>query len=331
VTVVGNPTMEQIFYGAHPHNLGKAPFLPLTRKPVTLRAGEVGLSLNSGTPVYVFPVVSGFVGGDTLGAVLAERPHLQKETTLLVDIGTNGELVMGNRDGLWATSCATGPAFEGAQISCGMRAVPGAITRVAWDGATGKMHWDVMNGRAAAKPMGLCGSGIIDAIAAMRRAGIILESGSFGKDIPGVLYDDQGVGREYILVPKENTGTDMPITVTLGDIRQIQLAKAALALGIECLTRRAGLAVDRIVLTGAFGARFDWRNAFAIGMLPACVAEAGAFPMDSLAGVGAIRALLDGNARSEVEGLHDSIGHVDLAKEPGFHTGLAKHMTFPDC
>jgi uncharacterized 2Fe-2S/4Fe-4S cluster protein (DUF4445 family) len=177
--------------------------------------------------------------------------------------------------------------------------------------------------------MGLCGSGIIDAVAALRRAGVILESGSFGKDLPGVIYDEQGIGREFVLVPKEDSGTGMPISITLGDIRQIQLAKAALALGIEYLTRHAGRTVDRIVLTGAFGARFDWRNAFAIGMLPACVAEAKVFPMDNLAGVGAIQALLDGEARSEVESLTERIEHVDLAKEPEFHTGLAAHMTFP--
>jgi uncharacterized 2Fe-2S/4Fe-4S cluster protein (DUF4445 family) len=329
VTIVGNPTMEQVFYGAHPHNLGKAPFLPLTRKPVTLRAEDAGLSLNPGTPVYIFPVVSGFVGGDTLGAVLADRAHSRGETTLLVDIGTNGELVLGSRDGLFATSCATGPAFEGAQISCGMRAVPGAITRVGLDPASGQLTWEVMNGSKVLRPMGLCGSGIIDAIAALRRAGVILENGRFDRDIPGVICDDQGVGREFVLVPKEDAGTGAPITLTLGDIRQIQLAKAALALGIEYLTRRSNRAVDRIVLTGAFGARFDWRNAFAIGMLPPCVAGAKVLPMDNLAGVGAIRALMDGDARNEVEGLNGRIEHVDLAKEPDFHTGLSVHMAFP--
>lgn len=330
VTVAGNTTMEQVFYGAHPKNLGKAPFQPLTRKPVILRAGDVGLFLNSGTPVYLFPVVAGFVGGDTLGAVLADGPHLRRETTLLVDIGTNGELVMGNRDGLWAASCATGPAFEGARISCGMRAVPGAVSRVAFDAATGKISWEAIGGKAVSKPLGLCGSGIIDAIAVMLKAGILLENGRFQDNIPDVRYDDQGTGREFILVPKEDSGTGMPIAVTLDDIRRIQLAKGALAIGIESLVRRAGRAVDRIVLTGTFGARFDWRNAFAIGMLPACVAEAEVFPMDNLAGVGAIRALLDGQARDEVEGLYENIKHVDLAKEPGFNTGFAKHMTFPD-
>jgi uncharacterized 2Fe-2S/4Fe-4S cluster protein (DUF4445 family) len=297
---------------------------------VTIRAGEVSLALNPVTPVYIFPVVSGFVGGDTLGVVLADRPHSRQETTLLVDIGTNGELVLGNRDGLWATSCATGPAFEGAQISCGMRAGPGAITRVNLDSSTGKLSWEVMNGGTAMKPMGICGSGVIDAIAALRRVGIVLKNGSFQKDMPGVMYDEQGVGREFVLVPKKDTGTGLPISITLGDIRQIQLAKAALALGIECLTRHADRTVERIVLTGAFGARFDWRNAFSIGMLPSYVEEAEVFPMDNLAGVGAIRALLDGDARNEVENLTGHIEHVDLAKEPGFHTRLAAHMAFPD-
>ena len=187
-------------------------------------------------------------------AVEADRPHSRNETTLLVDIGTNGELVLGSRDGLWATSCATGPAFEGAEISCGMRAVPGAITRVDLDSATGKFSWEVMNGTTVSKPMGLCGSGIIDAVSALRRAGVVLGSGSFDKDIPGVIYDEQGIGREFVLVPKEDSGTGASISITLGDIRQIQLAKAALALGIEYLTRHAGRTVDRIVLTGAFGA-----------------------------------------------------------------------------
>jgi uncharacterized 2Fe-2S/4Fe-4S cluster protein (DUF4445 family) len=261
--------------------------------------------------------------------VLADGLHRRRETTLLVDIGTNGEVVVGNRDGLWATSCATGPAFEGAEISCGMRAVPGAITRVDLDRSTGDVVWEVMNGRSGAKPMGLCGSGIIDAVATLRRAGIILENGRFREGAPGVISDDQGIGREYVLVPEKESGAGMPVAITLGDIRQIQLAKAALALGIEILMSRAGLAVDRIVLTGAFGARFNWRNAFAIGMLPACVAGAEVLPMDNLAGVGAIRALLDGGARREVEDLNKLIKHVDLANAPGFHTGLVKHMAFP--
>ena len=197
VSIVGNTTMEQLFYGAHPYSLGTAPFLPLTRNPVRLRARDVGLSLSPGTPVYVFPVVSGFVGGDTLGAVLADKPYLREDMSLIVDIGTNGELVMGNRHRLWAASCATGPAFEGAHLSCGMRAVPGAISKLDMDADTGGVSYELIGEDSALRPMGLCGSGIIDAIAALRRTGIILESGSFRKDSPGVVYDEKGIGREF--------------------------------------------------------------------------------------------------------------------------------------
>ena len=240
MTVVGNTTMEQLFYGAHPYSLGTAPFLPLTRNPVQVKAGDVGLSLSPGTPVYVFPVVSGFVGGDTLGAVLADKPYLRNDMSLIVDIGTNGELVLGNRDGLWAASCATGPAFEGAQISSGMRAVQGAISKLDVDAGTHAVSYELIGEGPALRPMGLCGSGIIDTVAALRRAGVILESGSFRADVPGVVYDERGVGREFILVPKQESGTGMPISITLGDIRQIQLAKAALAVGILYLVQRAG-------------------------------------------------------------------------------------------
>ena len=249
--------------------------------------------------------------------------------SLIVDIGTNGELVMGNRERLWAASCATGPAFEGAHISCGMRAVPGAISKLELDPDTGVVSYEFIGEGSALRPMGLCGSGIIDAIAALRRAGIVLESGSFRKNSPGVVYDEKGIGREFILVPGEETGTGMPITVTLGDIRQIQLAKAALAVGILYLMRHAGKAADRIVLTGAFGARFNWRNAVDIGMLPGEAVSGKVLPMDNLAGVGAILALLDGNARGEIEGVYESIRHVDLAHEPDFHKRLMKHMMFP--
>ena len=329
VSIVGNTTMEQLFYGAHPYSLGTAPFLPLTRDPVRLAAREVGLSLNPGTPVYVFPVVSGFVGGDTLGAVLADKPYRREEMSLIVDIGTNGELVMGNREKLWAASCATGPAFEGAQISCGMRAVRGAVSRLDLDAATGKVSYELIGEGPGLRPMGLCGSGIIDAIAALRRAGIILESGSFRADAPGVVYDEKGIGREFVLVPKEESGTGSPISITLGDIRQIQLAKAALAVGILYLTERAQKAADRIVLTGAFGARFDWHNAVDIGMLPKEAVSGSVLPMDNLAGVGAILALLDGRARSEIEGVCRNVRHVDLAHEPDFHKRLMKQISFP--
>ncbi|RLB42584.1 MAG: hypothetical protein DRH12_05285, partial [Deltaproteobacteria bacterium] len=201
VTLVGNTTMEQIFIGFHPHGLGVWPYLPVLSSPRDLRAEEVGLNLNPGTNVYLFPVISGFVGGDTVGAILAEKPFLRDEMCLIVDIGTNGELVLGNRDGLWATSCATGPALEGAQISCGMRAVSGAIHKVELDSRTGGPTWSVLGDDENIPPVGICGSGLIDAIAVMRKMGVLLPNGRLKEGMPGVICDENGVGREYVLVP----------------------------------------------------------------------------------------------------------------------------------
>ncbi len=329
VTIVANTTMEQIFYGAHPYCLGVAPYLPLSRQPVRTSASDLGLALNPGTPVYVFPVVSGFVGGDTLGAVLADRPYLRDEMTLIVDIGTNGELVMGNREGLWAASCATGPAFEGAQISAGMRAVSGAISKVDILPDTGQVSYACIGDDSNVRPMGLCGSAVIDTVAALRKARIISESGGFNRGMPGVVYDAKGIGREFVLVPGAESATGVPITFTLNDIRQLQLGKAALAVGIECLTHYAGRKADRVILTGAFGAKFDWRNAVTIGMLPQCAAGCELLPKDNLAGVGAIMALLDAGAREEIEEVYPKIRNVDLAYEPDFQNRLMKNMMFP--
>jgi len=156
------------------------------------------------------------VGGDTMAAILADRPHERNETTLIVDIGTNGEVVLGSREGLWVTSCATGPALEGAQISCGMRAVTGAIHRVRPHG--NGIAYDVM-GNAKNRPMGICGSGIIDAIAALHRLGIILPSGRLNEASPGVAVDESGVGRHFTIASGEHTATGSEIAVSLKDVR----------------------------------------------------------------------------------------------------------------
>ncbi len=330
VTAVGNTTMEQLFAGLHPHGLGVVPYMPATRSPLDLRAGDLGLDLSPGVNVHLFPVVSGFVGGDTMGVVLSERPHERDENCLIVDIGTNGEVVLGNRQGLWVTSCATGPALEGAQLSCGMRAVSGAIHRVDIDPATYEFECQILGDKASTRPLGLCGSGVIDAVAAMRRVGLLLPTGRFNEDMPGVLCDQKGIGRKVVLVPAERSGTGEDIVISLADIRQIQLAKAALAVGIEFLMRRTGIErLDRTVLTGAFGARFDWRNAVTIGMLPRVVLAGEVLPMDNLAGVGAITALLDKKARLKAAELSERIRFLELAQEPDFATRFPESTTFP--
>lgn len=328
VAVAGNPTMEHLFAAFHPHSLGRAPYLPVSRFPGTLRAGDVGLDLNPAVNVYLLPLVSGFVGGDTVAVILADKPHERDEVSLIVDIGTNGEVVLGNRRGLFVTSCATGPAFEGAQIACGMRAVAGAIHRLAIDPDTCSVSWHLIGTDQQSKPKGICGSGIIDAIAEMGRAGLLLSSGRIKEGMPGVIADSKNIGRQFTLVPAEKSATGREIAITLADIRQIQLAKAALYSGISLLMEKARVDhIDRMMLTGAFGARFNWRNAVAIGMLPGI--RAGSSSIENAAGIGAIMALLDHSCRTEAKRLTEQIHALELSMAPDFCTVFPMSMQFP--
>ncbi len=331
VAVCGNTTMEQVFTGLHPYGLGVFPYFPLTLTPPIISAGELGLTTDPAVPVLLMPVISGFVGGDTMAAILADRPHERDVTTLIVDIGTNGEVVLGNRDGLWVTSCATGPALEGAQISCGMRAVSGAIHR-AWPGESNKrVAYEVLGTERENRPMGFCGSGIIDALAALRQIGAILPNGRLNETFDGVVSDKEGIGRHYVIAGNDQSATGSEICVTLKDVRQIQLAKGALFTGIEFLMRKAGIEkIDRTILTGAFGARFNWKNALAIGMLPPIVAEGEVIPKENLAGVGVVMALLDKNLRAEARTLCRRIRYLELASEPDFAMAFARATVFPE-
>jgi len=330
VTVVGNTTMQQAFAGIHLNGLGFAPYFPVARIIEDMTASDLGLGLNPGTNVHFFPMISGFVGGDTMGVIISERPYERDDISLIVDIGTNGEIVLGNRKGLWVTSCATGPALEGAQIECGMRASSGAIHRLGIDPDSLRVSYEVLGEPEGDRPRGLCGSAIIDSVAEMLRNGIMLPSGRLKEGMPGVITDEKGIGRQFILVPAEKSQGGKEISITLTDIRQIQLAKGALATGIKMLMKNANVNhIDRIVLTGAFGARFDWRNAVAIGMLPDAKAFSRVEVVENAAGVGAIKALLNRSHRKIAEGLVPSIRFLELAEERDFPTQFAMAMTFP--
>jgi uncharacterized 2Fe-2S/4Fe-4S cluster protein (DUF4445 family) len=321
----GNPTMTHILAGFHPNCIGMAPYIPAVKNLPVFKASELGIKVKPSVPVYLFPMVSGFIGGDTMAVVVADKPHLRDETTLLVDIGTNGEIVLGNKQGLWSTSCATGPALEGAQISCGMRAVSGAISKffVSETDST-KMDFYTIGQERDIQPVGLCGTGVIDVVAVMRRLGITLPDGRFNGDAPGVLKNEDGFPMEY-LIPN----TD--IKVMLKDIRQIQLAKSALASGIELLMRKAGVTkVDKTILTGAFGARFNSKHALDIGLLPHGIASSKIISMENLAGVGAIMALLDKSCRAEAEEIATQVRFLDLSKEPDFTQKFAEATKFPE-
>jgi len=329
VSIVGNTTMEHLLLGINPYSIGRAPYLPTTRTPGNYQASDLGLALNPATNIYIAPVVSGFIGGDTLGATLAIEPHKDDDICLIVDMGTNGELVLGTSGKLWATSCATGPALEGAHISCGMRAATGAICGVHIDPATLKVSYEVIGGNDM-RPVGLCGSAIIDAIAEMRCAGLIHESGRFEDDKSGVVVSDNGKNKRFIIARADQSATQKDVFVALKDIRQVQLAKAAIEVGILFLMKAAGLdRIDRLILTGAFGARFNWKSAVTIGMLPQAAVAGRVETVENAAGVGAIKLLLDRNTREDAMKLIDRIQVIDLASESYFNLAFAEATRFP--
>ena len=339
VNVAGNPIMHHLFLGLDPTELGGAPFALTTDAALDLTARDVELSINEGAVVYVLPCIAGHVGADAAAMILSEEPHLIDDVSLVVDVGTNAEIVLGNRDRLLACSSPTGPAFEGAQISCGQRAAPGAIERVRIDAGTlearfsviGSELWSNQPGFAGVTAdigiNGICGSGIIEAVAEMYLAGLIDEDGV----IDGGLAD-----RTPRLQPHERTWSYVlhdaapAIVITQNDVRQIQLAKAALYAGVRLLLDRSGIdAVDRIRLAGAFGSHIDPKYAMALGLVPDCdlgrVESAG-----NAAGTGARIALLNCAARSEIESVVRTIEKVETAVEPKFQEYFVDAMAIPN-
>jgi uncharacterized 2Fe-2S/4Fe-4S cluster protein (DUF4445 family) len=338
MTVVANPIMHHLFLGLDPTELGGAPFSLAIDGAYEARASTFGLPLSSGATVYVLPCIAGHVGADTAGVVLSEGPYLKEEVALVVDVGTNAEIVLGNRQRLLACSSPTGPAFEGGQISAGQRAAPGAIERVRIDPGTheprykviGSDLWSDEPGFAAATKQigvtGICGSGIIEAVAEMLLAGLItpdgVVDGAMAARTPRVECD----GRTFRYLVREG---EPRITITQSDVRAVQLAKAALYAGVRLLMDRYGVTtVDRITLAGAFGSHIDVKHAMTLGLVPDCaldkVGSAG-----NAAGTGARIALLNASARKEIEAVVRRIEKVETAIEPAFQAHFVSAMAIP--
>ena len=336
--LVGNPIMHHLLLGIDPVELGGAPFALATDHSLTLRAAAIDLKLNRNARIYVLPCIAGHVGADAAGMVLSERPDLGKELTLLVDVGTNAEIVLGNSERIVACSSPTGPAFEGAQISCGQRAAPGAIERVRIDRETLEPRFKVFGSdlwsddpafaaaTAATGVTGVCGSGIIEIIAEMYLAGIINQDGVVDGRLaarsPRVVEN----GRTFAYVLHQGA---VELKITQNDVRAIQLAKAALYAGIALLMERLGVeSVDRIRLAGAFGSHIDVKYATILGMIPDCdlaqVRSAG-----NAAGTGARIALLDATSRKEIERLVRHIEKIETAIEPRFQQLFVEAMAIP--
>jgi len=343
---VGNPVMDHLLLDVDPVELGWAPFALATSDAMSLWAREIDAVMHPDGRVYVLPCIAGHVGADCAAVVLSEGPHMQDELMLVVDVGTNAEIVLGNRDKLLACSSPTGPAFEGAQISSGQRAAPGAIERVRIDPETKESRFRVIGcdvwsdepgfaeAVGAAGVTGICGSGIIEVIAEMRLAGIIDEDGAIGSH--DALSTDRVIedGRTWAYVlhdgrAPENGGDGPLITVTQNDVRAIQLAKAALYSGARLLMDKMGVeTVDRVVLAGAFGAHISPLHAMVLGMIPDCplekVSSAG-----NAAGTGARIALLNRGDRREIERVVREIEKIETAVEPRFQDHFVSAIAVP--
>jgi uncharacterized 2Fe-2S/4Fe-4S cluster protein (DUF4445 family) len=336
--------MHHLLLGIDPTPLGGAPVALATDRAVRTTAAALALRAHPGARVYVLPCIAGHVGADTAGVILAEEPHEAARMTLVVDVGTNAEIVLGDKRRLLAASSPTGPAFEGAQISGGQRAAPGAIERVRIDRDTleprfrviGVDAWsnepDFAAGIAATGITGICGSGIIEVVAELFLAGVVTEDGvidgSLAERTARVVPD----GRTFSYVLHEGgegAAAGPRIAITQNDVRAIQLAKAALYAGVRLLMDKLEIdELDEIRLAGAFGSQIDPIHAMILGLVPDCdpahVRSAG-----NAAGTGALIALLSGAARTEIEGVVRRVEKIETAVEPRFQEHFVQAMAFP--
>lgn len=336
LTIVGNPIMHHLVFGLDPTELGGAPFALVTDRALRMPARDLDLQVHPGARVYALPLIAGHVGADTAGVILSEAPHDQETVNLLVDVGTNAEIVLGNRERLLAASSPTGPAFEGAQISCGQRAAPGAIERVRIDRETfeprfrviGSEAWSDEPAFADVQVTGVAGSGIIELVAELFLAGVITADGvidgSLAERTPRVVPNDRTFS--YVL---HDPPSGPRLVLTQSDVRQIQLAKGALYAGCKLLMDRYGIErVDRIRLAGAFGAHIDPVHALVLGLVPDCdpanVTSAG-----NAAGTGARIALLNRDARTEIEEVVRRVEKIETATEPRFQEHFVGAMGLP--
>ncbi|MBI4317085.1 MAG: DUF4445 domain-containing protein [Chloroflexi bacterium] len=338
VVVVGNTAMHHIFLNIEPKNLGLSPFIPAVTKSVDVRAGDLGLKVNPSANVLVLPNEAGFVGADNVGVLIAEEPYNQEEAWLIIDIGTNGELVLGNRHRMLSCSCATGPALEGAHIHFGMRATPGAIERVKIDPNSlevqfkviGKPEWHTSYPAGAVGARGICGSGIIDAVAEMFKAGVLQKSGAFCKTLDSRRIVKTPDGKlHFVIAWAGETSIGQDITVSQGDVRAVQLAKGALYCGAKFLLRKFGVThPDKIILAGAFGSYIDREQALVLGLIPDCELSK-VYSVGNAAGDGARIALLNVAKRVEADEVARRVEYVELATEPDFQREFAAAMYFP--
>lgn len=328
IAIVGNPTMIHILLGVDPRSIGVAPYLPLFYDAKSTNAVDIGMQL-TGTMITTLPQMSGFLGGDILSAALAVDLASMPDGTLLIDLGTNGELLLKSANSYFGTSCATGPAFEGASLSCGMQAADGAIDRIWLEGSCKAAGYSLITSEGQeSSPRGICGSGIISGIAAFTRGGILEKNGSFTKNAGiSALQRSLENGRRYIIVPGKH-GSQSEIAISQKDVRAVQLGKAALITGIEFLMKAAGIgAPKQILVAGAFGSHIAPLDLLTLGMIPAIELDH-IKTVGNAAGTGAIMTLCDNRYVADAKKLAAKIKVIDLAADRDFQNDFIDNLHF---
>lgn len=337
-TLAGNTTMLHLLLGLPVESIAKAPYIPVVRQGLTLNAGELWLKIHPQGRVYLLPHIASYVGADIVADLLVSRLHRRKRLTLLLDFGTNAEIVLGNRDGILACSAAAGPCFEGGNISCGMRAARGAISGV-------RLESDqlILETIGNVPPVGLCGTGLLDLVALLRKEGFIDETGRLlgPEEISAVQKESPALGgllrrivpgdRGYqFFLAQSPEGKDLYLTQK--DLRELQVAKAAIATGIRLLCERRGVepgVVEEVLLAGAFGNAIRWESAVSLGLLP-CLPRARYRSIGNAAGVGAQLALLSVPLRRQAERIARQVEYVELSATPEFTEVFMQEMYFPE-
>jgi len=331
-TIVGNSVMHHIFLNIDPTYIGLSPYVPAVKRDLNVKARDVNLGINRGGYAYILPLIAGFVGADTMGVILSSEIDNESELALAIDVGTNGEIIIGNSDVLATGSCAAGSALEGAHIKNGMRAAAGAIDTLKIDQNDLSVTYTTISGK---KPIGICGSGIIDAIAEMLKSKIITRSGRFNKELKDherIIKNDKNF--EFILVRKDQTSIKRDITISQNDVRELQMAKAAFYSGTRIILNYLNKSdkdkykIKQIFLAGAFGNYINKTNAKFIGMIPD-ISEDFIYQIGNAAGVGAQNCLLNINLRDKARKLLEKIEYIEIAVAQEFQREYAQAMYFP--
>jgi uncharacterized 2Fe-2S/4Fe-4S cluster protein (DUF4445 family) len=327
MTVAGNTTMMHLFLGIDPSGIGRSPYVPAFTRARTFPAADLGINIACSGEVYCLPSISAYIGADTTAGILCTELPAKKEKALFIDIGTNGEIVFSSGNQLFACSCAAGPALEGMNISCGMRATEGAIEKVT---IGSEIEISTIGARYA---RGICGSGIIDAVGELLKSGIINKSGRFEKGYSGkweerLQSEDGKIG--FVLSFGHN-GTPA-VTLTQKDIRQVQLAKGAIHSGILALMSFLNLSfseIDRVYIAGAFGCHIRMENFARIGILPQELLDR-VVPAGNTSKSGAVLCLLSKKKRAEASNIADRVRYVELSCYPGFDRMFSQSLSFPE-